>query len=103
MKLYLKSKLSLLQTAQRFLAHLSSEGWTMQKRDGLNLGGGLYYLFTKDETEVILCQNHNDVEVPEASDFDMYAWVYGENANAIHVFGNVAEAEALEYKYMEFL
>ena len=78
MQLFLKSPLSFHQVAELIAAKVL-RGFDVQERDGLNLGGGNYFLFESGDTEVVLVSNdgdHAEVFVPSRKDFRFYCYVW---------------------------
>src|ERR1051325_3998753 len=78
MQLHLNTTLSLSDVAEQIASHIL-RGCEVEERDGLNLGGGDYFLFKSGSTEVILVSNdadHADVFVPERKDFPYYCYVW---------------------------
>jgi len=56
---------------------LRSPGFQFQLREGLNLGGGSYYKFFDDETEILLVCNdedHAEVYVEAEKEFPFYCY-----------------------------
>jgi hypothetical protein len=76
--LFLKSAASLREVSEQIASILLGD-FEVQERDGLNLGGGNYYLLKRGETEVILVCNdsdHAEVFVPIRADFRYYCYVH---------------------------
>ena len=77
MELYLKTNLTIREVADKIASRILV-GFVVQARDGLNLGGGDYFLFERDRTEVILVSNdtdHADVFVSSRQTFPYYCYV----------------------------
>ncbi len=77
-RLYLKLSGSLEEVARRVRA-AAFPTFRSQVRDGLNLGGGDYFEFTGDGSEVLLVCNdadHAEVFVPERAEFPFYCYVW---------------------------
>jgi hypothetical protein len=76
--LFAKLTLPLEQAAERII-QIALPTYIYQLRDGLNIGGGSYIRFTKDDTEIMLVCNdemHPDVFVPSRKEFLYYCFVY---------------------------
>ena len=76
-QLFLKTTLSFREVADQ-LASRVLVGFEVQERDGLNLGGGDYFLFTAGDTKVALVSNdadHAEVFEPSRKDFRFYCYV----------------------------
>jgi hypothetical protein len=76
MRLYIKSALSLKQTAN-LVGSIALPEFTGQLRDGLNLGGGDYFRFTSKDADLLLVCNdadHAEVFVPLRSDWLYYCY-----------------------------
>ena len=77
-RLYLKLDHSLEKAASR-VGEVALPRFRSELRDGLNLGGGDYFLFAGDGAEVILVCNdadHAEVFVPERAEFPYYCYVW---------------------------
>lgn len=76
MHLYLKSDRSLEETANS-IVEVALPSYERQLRDGLNLGGGEYFKFFTNESEVLLVCNdkdHFEVFVEERASFPFYCY-----------------------------
>ncbi len=76
MHLYLKSERSFRETAQ-LVGEIALPNHDSELRDGLNLGGGEYYKFFREDSEVLLVCNdedHMEVFVEEKSSFPFYCY-----------------------------
>jgi hypothetical protein len=76
MHLYLKSKRSLKETAE-LVNEIALPHYNRQLREGLNLGGGEYFKFSREESEVLLvCNDEDHIElfVKEKSSFPFYCY-----------------------------
>ena len=63
MHLYIKSDLSLEEVAVR-ISERVLPGYESQLRDGLNLGGGEYFKFSRDDKQILLvCNDDEHLEV----------------------------------------
>jgi len=77
MQLYFKSNLSLNKVSAQIL-EVALPSFEQQLREGLNVGGGEYYKFTKDAYEIILVCNdleHPEVFVESRKNFPYYCYV----------------------------
>ncbi len=74
MELYIITNLGFKELANTIDANIEALKYQQQERDGLNIGGGKYILFTKDDCEVALIKNQGEVVVSEMSDFNYYLW-----------------------------
>jgi hypothetical protein len=75
-RLYLKSELSLEELAAH-ISTISLPTFERQLRDGLNLGGGEYFKFSRDENTILLVCNddeHLEVFVEEMKTFPYYCY-----------------------------
>jgi hypothetical protein len=55
------------------------QGFRCELRDGLNLGGGDYFLFSRGDEEIVLVANdagHAEVFIPDRATFPYYFYVY---------------------------
>lgn len=76
--LYIQSSLSFEEVARR-ASSTALQGFRCELRDGLNLGGGNYFLFSRRDAEIILVANdadHADVLIPDRAPFAYYFYVY---------------------------
>lgn len=103
MELYIKSVATLDEIGSILSSIVTKQGFIAQKRFGLNLGGGEYYLFEKDGDEVILCMNRGEVEVPEATNYQFYLWVYEGTDKLLEHFQIAANSHQIENEYRELL
>ncbi len=74
MYLYLKFD-GQLEDVARYVASNTLQGWDIELREGLNLGGGEYYKFERLGAEVILVCNdadHAEVFIEERKEFPFY-------------------------------
>jgi hypothetical protein len=74
--LYISSTLSLDQLAG-YVANTAMPGYTQEKRDGLNLGGGEYFKFSQNDIEILLVCNdteHPEVFVESREQFPYYCY-----------------------------
>jgi hypothetical protein len=78
MELYLKSTLSLVELAE-LAGRIAIPNFIGDLRDGLNLGGGDYFRFTRGSIEVLLVCNDDEyaeVCIPSRSDWPYYFYVW---------------------------
>ena len=78
---YIRSQRSLAQVAEDIKRVLRPENSEM--RDGLNLGGGEYYLFEAPDYEIHLVSNRGEVRVEEMSAYNFYLRVYRSAASEV--------------------
>jgi len=74
--LYINSALSLDELAG-YVAKTAMSGYAQEKRDGLNLGGGEYFKFSRDGVEILLVCNdaeHPEVFVESQEQFSYYCY-----------------------------
>jgi len=94
-QLYLKTKMSFREVAD-LVASRALPGFELQERDGLNLGGGDYYLFKSGGTEVILVSNdadHAEVFVPRRKAFRYYCYMHrGPEDTLVCMLGSLGSA-----------
>jgi hypothetical protein len=77
MQLFVKSTLSFEAEAEQ-IAAIALPGYQHECGDGLNLGGGDYYKFWRDDSVVLLVVNdaaHSEVFIPARSEFSYYLYV----------------------------
>ena len=77
MNLYIKCTLSFQEVAEQIRRILVE--FDVQERDGLNLGGGDYFLFSCGDLEVVLVSNdpaRADVFEPARAAFPFYCYVH---------------------------
>ncbi len=78
MELYLKTELAFAEIAA-LLGSTALPDFASELRDGLNLGGGDYFKFARNGTEVLLVCNdtdHAEVFVPSREDWPYYCYVW---------------------------
>ena len=96
MQLFLRTALSFREVAHQ-LASRVLRGFEVQERDGLNRGGGDYFLFKSGDTEVVLVSNdadHAEVFVPSRSDFRYYCYVWSGTEEILDtMFASLAAAD----------
>ena len=83
--LFAKLALPLEQAAER-IVQVALPTYIYQLRDGLNIGGGSYIRFEKDDTQIMLVCNdqmHPDVFVPSRREFPHYCFVYRGSAELL--------------------
>ena len=58
------------------LVHVTSAGaFEIQERDGLNIGGGQYFLIFDKDQELVLCWAENYADLPDARfKYCLYVW-----------------------------
>lgn len=101
-RLYLKLSGSLEQIARR-VGEVALPTYRCQLRDGLNAGGGNYFLFVGDDAEVLLVCNdsyHAEVFVPERAAFPFYCYVWKGDDSILesmqHVLSDTGIASEIE-------
>lgn len=86
MKIFFKTNLNLDELAVTFREILNipptNRSQIVQARDGLNIGGGLYYYFEIFGLKLYLIRNSGEVAYPEKGEFQFY--IYLENHNGLH-------------------
>lgn len=67
MEICIKSKSNFKELATKLNNTADLPNLFVQEREGLNLGGGQYFLFTSEGHEIIFCRNQGEVKVDEMS------------------------------------
>jgi hypothetical protein len=97
--LYLKSELSLADVAE-MISMIALPNFERELRDGLNIGGGEYYKFTRDEKIFYLVCNddeHLEVFVEEMNDFHYYCYSrMGSSDDIIEAMRSALMAQGVE-------
>jgi hypothetical protein len=89
MQLYLQSKLSFAEVAA-LVGRVALPDFASELRDGLNLGGGDYFQFARNGTEVLLVCNdtdHAEVYVPSRGDWPYYCYVWRGSEEVLEAMG----------------
>jgi hypothetical protein len=77
-QLFLKTALPFRGVADQLASRVLG-GFEVQERDGLNLGGGEYFMLKNGDTVVVLVSNdadHAEVFVPSHEEFRYYCYVW---------------------------
>lgn len=86
MKIFFKTNFVLDELAAEIRKALNipptNKSEIVQKRDGLNIGGGLYYYFEILGLKLYLIRNAGEALCLEKEDFQFY--LYAENHNGLH-------------------
>lgn len=101
MELYFKSEKEFEAAASDLHAQLGATT-EMQAREGLNIGGGEYFLYKIDESEIILCRNEDLMEVVEMPGHPYFLYVYrGPDEELRHFEAAIARLN-LEFEYGDY-
>jgi len=98
MEIYIRTQEEFDEVATKLCATASLPDLQVQPREGLNLGGGHYFLFTTGQNEVVFCRNHGEVKVERMPNHGFYLWVHQGDDTILEAFRNACQKLDIEHE-----
>ncbi|HOP22692.1 MAG TPA: hypothetical protein PK055_08855 [Gammaproteobacteria bacterium] len=103
MEIYIKSLTPFEELVAKLKTTVDLPNLNIQKRYGLNIGGGQYFLFTTGNQEIVFCRNHGEVEIDEMHDYGFYIWVFEGEETALHAFQTALHNLNIEHEIGDWI